>query len=118
VSESDLARKRCVPCDGNTPRLGPADILRLSAEVPAWRVDEDRRLVRAFRFRDFAEPMQLANRIGEVAEAEGHHPDLHVHWGRLEVEITTHAVKGLTENDFILAAKIDRLLQSYSAAAG
>jgi 4a-hydroxytetrahydrobiopterin dehydratase len=118
VSESTLARKRCVPCDGNTPTLGPEEVTRLSAEVPGWRVEEGRRLGRAIRFKDFAGPMRLANRIATVADAEGHHPDLHVHWGRLEIEITTHAVKGLTENDFILAAKIDQLLQSNSAAAG
>ena len=77
--------------------------------MPDWAVVDERRLTRTFRFDDFAGPMGLANRIAEVAEAEGHHPDLHVHWGRLEVEITTHAIRGLSENDFILAAKIDRL---------
>jgi 4a-hydroxytetrahydrobiopterin dehydratase len=118
VSETHLARKRCEPCDGNTPRLGEAEIARLGREVPDWRIEEGRRLVRLFRANDFAEPMRLANQIAELAEAEGHHPDLHVHWGRLGVEITTHAVRGLTENDFILAAKIDQLLQSNSAAAG
>jgi 4a-hydroxytetrahydrobiopterin dehydratase len=118
VSESTLARKRCLPCDGNTPTLGESEIARLGREVPGWRIEAGRRLVRLFRARDFAEPMRLANRIAELAEAEGHHPDLHIRWGRLEVEITTHAVKGLTENDFILAAKIDQLLQSNSAAAG
>lgn len=117
MTEPLLARKKCVPCHGGTPTLRPEEIARLQPEVPAWRVEEGR-LRRAFRFEDFAGPMRFANRIAEIAEAEGHHPDLHVHWGRLEVEITTHAVKGLTENDFILAAKIDRLLQSNSASAG
>ena len=118
MSESELARKHCQPCHGGTPTVGDDVAARLSRQVPDWRIDEGRRLVRVFRFKDFAGPMALANRIAGLAESEGHHPDLRVAWGRLEVELTTHAVKGLTENDFILAAKIDQLLQSDSAAAG
>lgn len=99
-----------MPCSAKTPRLRPDQIAALAPQVPAWRVDGDRRLLRTFRFADFAGAMALANRVADVAETEGHHPDLHVHWGRLEVEVTTHAIKGLSENDFILAAKVDALV--------
>jgi 4a-hydroxytetrahydrobiopterin dehydratase len=109
VDAASLAKKRCVPCDGDTPRLSADEIRALRIHLPDWRVVDDRRLTRTFRFPDFGGPMAFANRIAAVAEEEGHHPDLHVHWGRLEVEITTHAIRGLSENDFVLAAKIDRL---------
>jgi 4a-hydroxytetrahydrobiopterin dehydratase len=109
VEAAALAKKRCVPCHGGTPRLTSDEIAALRSQVSEWEVLEERRLQRVFRFRDFAGPLALAVQIGELAESEGHHPDLHVHWGRLVVEVTTHAIKGLSENDFILAAKIDRL---------
>ena len=109
MDATPLAKKRCVPCHSGTPRLTASEIATLRAGVPDWQVDDDRRLTRTFRFKEFAGPMAFASRIAEVAEEEDHHPDLHVHWGRLEVEITTHAIRGLSENDFILAAKIDRL---------
>jgi 4a-hydroxytetrahydrobiopterin dehydratase len=109
VDGAPLATKRCVPCHGGTPRLTAEEIAGLRGQIPEWRVVEERRLTRTFRFPDFAAPMAFASRIAAVAEAEEHHPDLHVYWGRLEVEITTHAIRGLSENDFILAAKIDQL---------
>lgn len=113
---SSLATKHCVPCHGGTPRLTASEVKALLPRVPAWQVVDDVRLTRTFRFKDFAVPMAFANEIASVGEAEGHHPDLHIHWGRLEVEITTHAIEGLSENDFILAARIDRLLKSGAAA--
>jgi 4a-hydroxytetrahydrobiopterin dehydratase len=106
-----LASKRCVPCRGGVPPLGPEEIAPLAAQVPQWTVVANHHLERTFRFPDFRSALDFADRIGEVAEAEGHHPDLYVSWGRVTVTIWTHKIDGLTESDFILAAKIDRLLE-------
>jgi 4a-hydroxytetrahydrobiopterin dehydratase len=106
---SDLADRTCVPCRGGVPPLAAEQIRRLRPQIPAWEVVREHHLRREFRTRDFASALDLANRIGAVAEEQGHHPDLHVAWGRVAVEIWTHKIDGLTESDFILAAKIDRL---------
>jgi 4a-hydroxytetrahydrobiopterin dehydratase len=107
-----LADQRCEACTGNTPTVGPDEAAALARDIDdAWEVVGVERLRRRVKTGDFAESMALAVRIGFVAEAEGHHPDLEIGWGRVGIEITTHAVKGLTRNDFILAAKIDRLLR-------
>lgn len=105
---SDLTTKRCLPCAGGVPRLDPSAVSALLPQLPAWEAREDK-LHRTFRFPDFVAAMRFVNRMAEVAEAEGHHPDFLVHYNRVDVTIWTHAVGGLTENDFILAAKIDAL---------
>ena len=105
---SDLADKKCVPCRGGVPPLTPDEIQPLLAKVEGWRVEDDKKLMKAYKFEDFMGPMRFANKIAEVAEEEGHHPDLYVAYGKLEAYIWTHKVNGLTESDFILAAKIDR----------
>ena len=105
---TELADKKCVPCRGGVPPLTHAEIQPLLAKVEGWRVENDKRLIKKFEFDDFMGPMQFANRIAEIAEEEGHHPDLYVAWGKVEVTIWTHKIDGLTESDFILAAKIDR----------
>jgi 4a-hydroxytetrahydrobiopterin dehydratase len=94
------------------PHLEPADVAELRAQIDgSWEVVGDtEKLRRRVKTGDFAESMALAVRIGFVAESEGHHPDLHVHWGRLVIDLTTHAAKGLTRNDFVLAAKIDEII--------
>ena len=104
----DLRAKRCTPCEGGVPKLDAAEVARLAGAVPAWAID-DERLGRRFVFRDFVEAMRFVNRMADVAEAEGHHPDFTVHYRQVDVVVWTHAVGGLTENDFILAAKIDAL---------
>ena len=104
----ELRARRCVPCDARTPKLGPERVAELARYVPAWSVDGDR-LRRKLVFRDFVEAMRFVNRMAEVAEAEGHHPDFTVHYREVDVTVWTHAVGGLSENDFILAAKIDAL---------
>ena len=106
-----LAEKRCSPCRGGVAPLTEAAALALSAGVPGWRLEESAtRLHRRFEFRDFREAMKFVNRAAEVAEQEGHHPDLHLEGYRdVTVEVWTHAIGGLSENDFILAAKIDAL---------
>jgi 4a-hydroxytetrahydrobiopterin dehydratase len=104
----DLAGKKCVPCEGGVPRVeGPA-LQSLLASVPGWRLAGDR-IARHFRFTGFREAVGFVNAMAELAEAEGHHPDFCVHYATVDVEIWTHAAGGLTENDFILAAKIDRI---------
>jgi 4a-hydroxytetrahydrobiopterin dehydratase len=109
---SDLAREACEACTGATPVVAGAERDALRAELHEdWQYNEDGTgLVRSFRFRDFAEAFTFALRVAFIAEAEEHHPDLLVGWGRCEVRLTTHAVHGLTRNDFIVAAKVDRIL--------
>ncbi|MEZ5064662.1 MAG: 4a-hydroxytetrahydrobiopterin dehydratase [bacterium] len=104
---TDLARKTCVPCRGGVPALSAEQIAEYLPQVPRWKVVENHHLVREFEFPDFARALAATNRVGRIAEEQGHHPDLFLAWGRLGVKIWTHKIDGLTESDFILAAKID-----------
>jgi 4a-hydroxytetrahydrobiopterin dehydratase len=106
-----LESKRCVPCEGGVPKLGPIEIASLLPEVPGWREEGDR-IHRTFQFPDFVRAMAFLNRVATIAEAEGHHPDFCVHYSKVEMTIWTHAIGGLSENDFILAAKIDRAVEA------
>ncbi len=108
---SDLANKHCVPCKGGVPPLAGPELARLAAELPAWTVADGHHITRKFTFPDFKLALAFVNRVGEVAEAEGHHPDILLAWGRAEVTTYTHKIDGLTESDFILAAKIDALYE-------
>ena len=105
----DLRARHCVPCEGGVPKLDATRVAEFRREVPAWEVRDDK-LHRTFRFRDFKAAMQFINRMAEIAEVEGHHPDFAVHYNRVDVTVWTHAIDGLSENDFILAAKIDVLV--------
>jgi 4a-hydroxytetrahydrobiopterin dehydratase len=107
----NLAEKQCIPCKGGVPPLGGEELARLRKEVPNWQVAGGHHLVRNFAFPDFRSALGFVNRVGELAEDQGHHPDLLLAWGRVEVKIWTHKIDGLTLSDFILAAKIDRLHQ-------
>ncbi len=107
--EDDLAAKTCVPCHGGVPVLSEAEQQGLLARVADWQLVDGHHLRRNFEFRDFVSALAFVNSVGEIAEKQGHHPDIHLAWGKVGVEIWTHAVDGLTESDFILAAKIDRL---------
>jgi 4a-hydroxytetrahydrobiopterin dehydratase len=98
-----------VPCGGGVPRLKTRAIKKLSAEVPEWKVVKERWLRRRYDFRNFRDALAFVRRVARVAETEGHHPDVSFGWGYCELTIYTHAVGGLTESDFVLAAKIDRL---------
>jgi len=103
---------KCVACRGGEPTLTDAEIAALHPQVPEWsvlEVDGVRRLERAFKFKNFAEALGFANRVGEIAEAEGHHPAILTEWGRVGVTWWTHKIKGLHKNDFIMAAKTDGL---------
>jgi 4a-hydroxytetrahydrobiopterin dehydratase len=106
---SDLKSQHCVPCEGGIPKLEPAEVQARLAEIPGWTAREER-LGRTFQFKDFREAMGFLNRMADVAEGEGHHPDFCVHYNRVDVTVWTHAIGGLSENDFILAAKIDALV--------
>jgi 4a-hydroxytetrahydrobiopterin dehydratase len=108
---SPLSRRSCGPCERGTPPLPPDQAAALLAQVPAWVLTADgKRIRREWRVKDFAAGLDFFRRVGDLAEAEGHHPDLHlVAYRQVAVEIWTHASGGLTENDFILAAKIDEL---------
>ena len=106
---SDLANKRCVPCRGGVPPLQGEELAKLSVQVPDWKVMDGHHLLKTFLFPDFQKALDFVNRVGAVAEAEGHHPDLYLAWGRVDVKTYTHKIDGLTESDFILAAKVDRV---------
>lgn len=113
MTAADLAARKCAACTGKIPPLPPGRVRELLLLVPGWRLTADgRRLVRAWRVRDFATGLDFFRRIGDVADAEDHHPDLHLtEYRNAAVELWTHAAGGLTENDFIVAAKIDALPQ-------
>lgn len=102
-----LASRHCVPCRGDTPPLSPAERQRLLGELEGWQIVEGHHLAKSYRFPDFATALAYVNRLGAVAESEGHHPDIELTWGRVTVRIWTHAIDGLTESDFVLAAKAD-----------
>lgn len=105
----DLATKHCVPCDGGVPRLEADEIELYRTQIPNWRVVDNHHLERSYEFKDFKTALDFVNRVGEVAETEGHHPDIYFTWGKARLQIFTHAIDGLSESDFILAAKIDKL---------
>jgi 4a-hydroxytetrahydrobiopterin dehydratase len=108
---STLAQKECVPCKGGVPPLGAEAQGRLLAELGGgWQVREGHHLEKTYTFPDFAGALAFTNRVGEMAEAQGHHPDIHLAWGKVRVTIWTHKINGLTESDFVFAAKADAVL--------
>jgi 4a-hydroxytetrahydrobiopterin dehydratase len=107
----ELYQKRCVPCEGGVPVIDAEQAEVLRAQVPSWQVlAGNRELRRHYKFGSFADNMAFISRMGWLAEAEGHHPDFCVRYNQLDVTLTTHAIGGLSENDFILAAKLDQLV--------
>ena len=113
MSTTELAKKKCAPCEGGVQKLPPERVRELLPQVPGWELAADGgRIARRWRVADFATGLDFLNRVGAVAEAEDHHPDLHLTGYRdVRIELSTHAAGGLTENDFILAAKINELKQ-------
>ena len=104
-----LADKKCVPCEGGTPPLSEEKSRAYLSELgEGWALEEGK-LVRTFKFRRFVEAIAFVNRVAEIAEAEGHHPNITINYNRVRLELFTHAIKGLSENDFILAAKINQI---------
>lgn len=109
----DLKDKNCMPCEGGIPALSAQHIQELTARLDSgWKVEHDKRLIKEYTFVNFRHTMHFVNRVAELAEEEGHHPDLHVYYGKCIVELWTHAIGGLSENDFIMAAKIDGIQMS------
>jgi len=103
-----LANKKCVPCEGGISPLKSKEIGEFRKELHAdWKIIEGKMLQREFMFVNFRHTMDFVNKVAEIAEEEGHHPDMHVQYSKLVIELWTHAINGLSENDFILAAKID-----------
>ena len=110
-----LAEKTCTPCRGGVPPLPRDEALRFQAQAPDWELRDDaRRIERTFRFRNFREALAFVQQVGELAESEGHHPDISFGWGHATVSLSTKKIKGLHENDFIMASKIDRIRSAVS----
>jgi 4a-hydroxytetrahydrobiopterin dehydratase len=109
LPSSSLADQKCVPCKGGTPPLTREQIQPLLAQLDGWQVEDDKKLIKSFKLKNWIEAVEFVNRISPIAEAEGHHPDLYVRWGEVRVYLWTHKIDGLTESDFYMAAKIDRV---------
>ncbi len=103
-----LYEKKCKPCEGGTPPLTPEESTTLLVQLDNWELKGEI-VEKEFKFKNFVEAMKFVNRVADVAESEGHHPDISISWNRVRLSLTTHAIGGLSENDFILASKIDRL---------
>jgi len=107
----DLTTKKCVPCEGGMPALTPEVVENLKSEIDEeWSVTDYKKISKKYKFKNFKESMNFVNKVADLAEVEGHHPDIIINYNRVKVELTTHAVKGLSENDFIMAAKIDKII--------
>ena len=110
----DLLNKKCVPCEGGIIPFDISEIHKYQKKVDGWDIIKDEKknflLNKKFKFKNFLESQNFINKVGEISENEGHHPDISFGWGYAEIKITTHAIEGLSENDFILAAKIDQLI--------
>jgi 4a-hydroxytetrahydrobiopterin dehydratase len=111
-----LADKKCVPCRGGVPPMEPAKAQEMLKQLErGWQLNKEGHLERLYTFKDFAQALSFVNKVGAVAEAEGHHPDLYLAWGKCKVELWTHKINGLTESDFYMAAKADRAFEAFRA---
>ena len=106
---SELAGKTCVPCRGGVPPLKGEELLKLAGQVSGWNVIDEHHITKTFTFPDFRQALAFTNKVGELAEQQGHHPDIFLAWGKVDIKTWTHKINGLTESDFILAAKIEKL---------
>jgi 4a-hydroxytetrahydrobiopterin dehydratase len=106
----DLTKKHCVPCEGGMPPLDPERVPNYLKYTPGWTSPDGKKITREFKFKDFKEAMAFVNRVADIAEGEGHHPDISIFYNVVRFEHSTHAIGGLSENDFILAAKINTLV--------
>lgn len=105
----DLLTKKCVPCEGGVPPFSNEEIEKYLIEIKGWRVVEEKKIEKSFAFKNFREAINFVNRVAALAEEENHHPDIWLSYNKVRLELRTHAIGGLSENDFILAAKIDNL---------
>lgn len=107
---TQLAQKECVPCKGGIPPLSQEETQKLLGQLQAgWNIIDNHHLEKEVTFKDFLSALAYTNRVGELAETQGHHPDIYLSWGKVKITLWTHKINGLTESDFILAAKIDNL---------
>ena len=105
-----LAEKDCIPCKGGVPPLKGNELDKMSNELNGgWRVVDEHHLEKEYKFKDFLEALAFTNRVGQLAEAQGHHPDIYLAWGKVKLTMWTHKIDGLTESDFVFAAKADKL---------
>jgi len=110
MNATELSKKQCVPCRGGTPPLSAEQAKGYLAAVPEWRLSADsKQIARTFTFKDFVQAMKFVNKVADVAEEQGHHPDIDIHWNKVELVLWTHSIGGLHENDFVMAAKLERL---------
>lgn len=109
IAPMELEKRRCIPCEGGIPALTEDELLEYITLVRAWTIKDNRKIVREFSFVNYIHTMSFVNEVARIAEEEGHHPVMHVFFGKVIIELWTHAIEGLSENDFILAAKIDRI---------
>lgn len=109
----DLTQRKCVPCEAGTPALSKEKIRKFLTLVPEWELTEKGKIVRKFKFRNFAEALSFVNRVGDLAEDEGHHPDIKIIYNRVTLALITHTISGLSENDFVVAAKITELAKQF-----
>jgi len=107
---NELAKRDCIPCKGGVPPLTGQALRELQTKLgPDWEVVNEHHLEREYKFKNFQEALQFTNRVGELAEQQNHHPDIHLAWGKVEITLWTHKINGLTESDFVMAAKIEDL---------
>lgn len=107
---STLAEKECLPCKGDVPPLKGGDLARFASQLDGgWNVVNEHHLEKEFAFKNFRDALAFTNRVGDLAEGQGHHPDIYLAWGKVKLTIWTHKIDGLTESDFVFAAKVDRL---------
>ena len=109
----DLLKKKCLPCEGGALPFDISQIHKYQKKVDGWEILEEKKIFllhKQFNFKNFKESQRFINKVGEISESEGHHPDISFGWGYANIKITTHAIEGLSENDFILAAKIDQIV--------
>lgn len=105
-----LTEKHCVPCEGGTPPFTPEQVAEYQRQLPeAWEVKDNRKISKKFLFDDFKQAMAFVNRVADLAEEQGHHPDIYIYYSKVKLELWTHAIGGLSENDFIMAAKIEEI---------
>ena len=113
-SMNDLLNKKCVPCEGGVLPFDISEIHKYQKKVDGWNILKDEKKIfflnKKFEFKNFLDSQNFVNKVGQISENEGHHPDISFGWGYADIKITTHAIEGLSENDFILAAKIDQII--------
>ena len=109
-----LLKKHCVPCEGGVPPMTTEETKKLLRQLPGWKLNRQKHLYRQYKFKNFVQAMRFVNAIAKIAERENHHPDMTIQYSKVQVELWTHAINGLSENDFILAAKIEKVTKQFT----